>query len=359
MAKNAFTLDGRLRAPRGVTEAQTLKYRGLLEDALHGDRVADARLAEAITTTDREAIGALAHLVNLQTIPQLDKAERKWSDIATTRVVADFRPAVLHSIFGEITGPGVGANGEAATVPENTAYPHVSISGVESLYSKLAKRGVRIDWTFEAQVNDTAGFFGGLPQELMGLTIDTETAEVYDALINGTPSSSALAGGTLPDGTVVKPNSPLIPAAIWQAIREESNREINGNKIGRASAYNVIVPIGIGDFINFQLRRTILEIQDGAITFGGGDQGALAGVTVIESDRLSGLEWYLLPKPGSTRRPVLELLKLRGYETPELRVADASHSYDADVQSLRYRYVVGGALWQSEYIVKSSGAGTV
>lgn len=357
MVPDTFTLDGRVRPPRGVTAAETKKYRGLLEAALRGDIVADARLREAVTTTDREAIGALAHLVNLQTIPQLDKLERQWKNIASVRTVPDFRPAVLYSLYGDLTGPGVGANGQAATVPEGTAYPHVTVSGVESFYAKLAKRGVRIDFTWEAKVNDTAGFFGGLPTELMGLTTDTETAEVYDALLK-TGANRALVGGTLPDGTVVLPNAKLTPAAIWQAIREESTRRVNGNLIGRASGYNVIVPVGIADFINFQLRRTVLEIVEGQITYGAGDQGALAGVTVIESDRFTGTEWLLMPKPGSTRRPVLELLKLRGYETPELRVADASHSYDADVESMRYRYVVGGALWDDVYIVKSTGTGT-
>jgi len=357
MATDSFTLDGRLRAPHGVTKADTSKYRGMLEAALQGDIMADARLREAITTTDREAISTLAHLVNLQTIPQLDKVERKWADIATTRVVPDFRPAVLYSMFGDLTGAGIGENGEAATVPEGTAYPHVTITGQESLYSKLAKRGLKVDYTFEARVNDASGFFGGLPSEIMGVTIDTETAEVYDALINGTGANRKLQGGTLPDDSVVPVNAAVTPNAIHQAIREESNRKVNGRKQGRASGYNVIVSVGTKDFIDFKINRPVISKLDGVTTYAPYDAGAIAGVTTLESDRLSGNEWYLLPKPGSSRRPVLELLKLRGYENPELRTADASYSYDADVQGLRYRYVVGGALWSDSTVVYSSGTG--
>ena len=65
MATDTLTLNGRLRAPRGVTKEIARKYKGLLEAALQGDIIADARLREAITTTDREAISALAHIVNL------------------------------------------------------------------------------------------------------------------------------------------------------------------------------------------------------------------------------------------------------------------------------------------------------
>jgi len=367
--RDKFTLDGRLKPQLGVTKAKVKAAQALMERALQGDIRSDAILREAVTSTD--AVLNVAHLVNLEFVPQLDKVERNWSELATVRTVADFRPAALYSIFGDLNGSGIDENGAAAVVPEGNPYPHVTISGQESMYSKLAKRGVRFDYTWEARINDAIGFFAGLPAELLGLTVDTEYAEILDALINGTSATSALAGGTLPDDTIVAPNAPLTPDALWQAIREESNREINGRKIGRATGYNVLVPVGVKDFIDFQIRRTIISITDGAITYGPGDQSALANVTTIESDRLSGNEWYLLPKPGSTRRPVLELLRLRGYETPELRVNGLTGSYvgggsvspfegsfDSDVISYRYRYVAGGALWDDTYIVKSDGSGT-
>jgi len=362
--KNKLTLDGRLRPQAGVTAESVREVRSLVESALAGDLEADARLrtrltrrSEAITTTS-DIAPSLAQLINLNFIPQFDEAERVWSKIATVREVPDFRPAVLYSMFGDLEGAGIEANGAAATVPEATPYPHVTITGQESAYSKLAKRGFRTDYTWETSVNDTAGFISGIPQEMLGVAVDTEEAEVFEALINGTGAASELDGGTLPDGTVVPINAPLSPAAIWQAIREYSIREVNGKKIGRASRFVVVVPTGTKDFIDYQLRLTIISIQDGAITYGVGDQSALAGIEIVESPFVTGTNWYLLPAPGSVRRPVLELLRLRGYATPELRAREGGYSFETDTAAFRFRYVVGGANWFPDtFIVHSEGDG--
>lgn len=364
-----FTLDGRVKPYAGVTKKKVLAVKGLVERALKGDKIADATLREAITTSD--ALFNVAYIQTLNFIPQFDEAPRVWNQVAGVRVVPDFRPVQLYSIFGDLTGPGIGANGEAVRVPEAAPFPHVTVSGIESAYNSMAKHGFAAKFTWEAQVNDTIGFFDGLAEDMLAVSVDTEEAEVFDALINGVGDDRALEGGELPDGTVVLPNARLTPSAIWQAIIEESNREVNGRKIGRASSYRVVVPVGVAEFINYQLRLTMLEIQDGAVTFGNGDQGALNGITVVESARLSGNEWFLLPAPGATRRPVLELLRLRGHEAPELRVkADGGNyigggavspfegSFDTDTIDFRFRYPVGAALWDDIYVVKSDGSGT-
>jgi hypothetical protein len=288
---------------------------------------------------------------------------------AGARTVPDFKPVVLQSIFGNLTGAGIGANGEAATVPEGTPYPKASVTGIESFYSKLAKRGVSFDFTWEARVNDTAGFFSDMPGELLSLTDDTEYAEVFDALLQ---ANEELPSVTLPDGTVVPVNAPVTPNAIFAAILALAERTINGRKIGTLSGYTVIVPTGRKAYVDYQMRQfqNIVSIQDGAVTFGAPDNSVLSTVEVIESDRVTGTAWYLKPKPGATRRPVLELLRLRGYETPELRVsADAGlylgggtvpgleGSFEADTISYRYRYPIGAVLWDDTWVVYSEGDG--
>lgn len=367
--KNKYTLDGRLKPQLGVSEAKVRKYKGLLERAMQGDIVADAQLREAVTSSD--AALSLAHIVNLNLIPQLDKADRSVVPLvgAGARLTPDFRPVALMSIFGDLDGAGIGANGEALVVPEGTPYPKVSITGRESFYASLAKRGVSFDFTWEARVNDTAGFFTDIPGELLDLTDTTEYAQVFDALLQ---ANEELPSVTLPDGTVVAVNAAASPNAIFAAIIALAERTINGRKIGTLSGYNVIVPTGRKPYVEYQLKQymNIISIQDGAITFGAPDTSVLSTVTVLESDRVTGTKWYVLPKPGATRRPVLELMKLRGYESPELRVsADAGMylgggqvpglegSFEADTISYRYRYVVGGVLWSDSYVVYSEGDG--
>lgn len=367
--KDKFTLDGRLHPQFGVSRAKVKATQALLEKALAGDIIADATLREAVTSTD--AAINLGHLFNLQLIPQLDKLERSIVPLVGSgaRVTPDFRPVMLQSLFGNLDGPGIGANGEAVTVPEGTPYPKVSITGQESFYTKLAKRGVSFDFTWEARVNDAIGFFDGLPSELLELTDTTEYAEIFDALLQANEELPAV---TLPDGTEVAVNAPVSPNAIFAAILALAERTINGNKIGTLTGYNVIVPVGRKLYVDYQLKQwqNMISVQDGAVTFAAPDNGLLSTVTVIESPRVTGTVWYLLPKPGSTRRPVLELLRLRGYENPELRVQNLQGSYvgggkvspfegsfDTDSISYRYRLVVGGVLWDDQWVVYSEGDG--
>lgn len=367
--KDKFTLDGRLKPQLGVTKRKVQAAKDLFEGALHGDIIKDATLREAVTSTDASL--NLGHLLNLQFIPQLDKLERSVVPLVGSgaRTTPDFRPVSLYSLFGDLNGAGIGANGEAVTVPEGTPYPLVSITGQESFYTKLAKRGFRFDYTWEARVNDVVGMFDGMPAEMLSVTDDTEYAEVFDALLQAAQSLPAV---TLPDGTSVTANSVLKPDAIFAAILALAERTINGRKIGTLSGYNVLVPVGRKPYIDYQLRQfqNIISIVDGNVTFGAPDNSVLSTVTVIETPRLSGTEWILLPKPGSTRRPVLELLRLRGYETPELRVENLQGSYvgggkvspfegsfDSDNIAYRFRFVIGGVLWDDTWVVRSTGAG--
>ena len=366
--KDQFTLDGRLKpiSPY-VTKAKVQEADRLLRAALHGDKIAAGKLAEVHATSDLKF--NMAHLITAVTLPQFDEAERTWSQIADVRTVPDFGPVRLQSIYGDLTGAGVHENGGLVDVTEGAPYPYVTVTGQEAFYSKLRKMGAKFGFTWESSVNDIVGFFENIPGELVQLALDTEEREVYEALTNGT--TQELAGGTLPDSTVVLPNAAITPAAIWQAIMELSNKELNGRKVGRASAgYTVIVPVGVKDFIDFKLNQTIVAVQDGSLTLTPGDRSALNGVTVIESSYVTGTNWYVVPKKGSIRRPVLELMRLRGYESPELRVnADTGiyvggsavspfeGNFDNDTIDYRIRYVAGGVLWSTLYTLKSDGTG--
>lgn len=365
--KDEFTLDGRVRpANHYVTKAKVAAADKLLNEAFHGDKIAAGRLAEVFTTSDLKF--NLAHLISVTSLPQFDAAERTWSDVASVRTVPDFGPVRLQSIFGEMTGAGVHEDGGLPVVPEGAPYPYVTVTGQEAFYAKLAKLGAKFGFTWEASVNDIVGFFENIPSELVELALDAEEREVYDALINGT--TNELAAQTLPDGTTTDPNSALTPEGIWAALIQLQNVEVNGRKVGRAAGYNVVVPAGTADYINWKLRQNIIAIQDGLITYGPGDRDALNNVSIVETSFLTGTNWIVLPKKGAIRRPVLELARLRGYESPELRVHGDTGQYvggsavspfegnfDNDTVDFRIRYAIGGILWSDDYSVKSDGTG--
>lgn len=356
--KDRFTFDGRVQPQRGVTKGKVSHLKGLVEEAKRGSLVSEARLKEAFTSSDLQT--SVAHLMNLQIIPQLDKAQYSIDELMETRTVPDFRPVILHSLYGNLEGPGLDEHGAPVRVPEGTQYPTVTVAGEESFYASLAKRGVRFDFTWEAKINDAVGFFTDIPKEIVKLAQDAAYAEGLTAILSA-GGSSALVGGVLPNGNTVRANELVTPDAIWQAILELANREINGEKIGTLTGYNVLVPVGRKSWVDYELNKTILQVQDGSLVLGGGSyyQGALTGVTVVESPRFTGTAWALVPKKGSTVRPSVELLKLRGHETPQLRVRNGGEeSFDDDGLALRLRYVVGGALWSEAWIVKSTGAGS-
>src|SRR5690554_1593895 len=372
--QDEFTLDGRLKpANHLVTRRKVEAADNLLRKAMRGDKIAAGQLAEVHTTSDLKF--NLAHLVSAVAIPQFDEAERTWTQVAGVRTVPDFGPVRLLSLFGSLTGAGVHEQGGLPRVPEAAPYPYVTVTGQEAFYTKLAKLGTKFGFTFESNVNDVAGFFSQIPNELVQLALDAEEREVYDALVNGTTNDTESV--TLPDGTVVPANAELTPEAIWAAIIQLQNVEVNGRKVGRATGYNVVVPRGTADYINWKLNRAIIDVTEptasgGRVKFGPGDRSALANVSVVETDFLDGSQWIILPKPGAIRRPVLKLLRLAGYEQPELRVhgdtgqyvggsavSPFEGSFDNDTIDYRVRYVAGGVMWSSDFSLISSGENSI
>jgi hypothetical protein len=374
--KDGFTADGLLKPGGHVTKAKVSKVKSLMESALRGDRVASATLTETITTSD--ALFNAAYLTTLQILPQFEELPRTWSQIAGVRVLPDFRPAVLRGVFGEFVGlerQGItdlnNPEGIAPIVPENSPYPYATVANVESAYGRLAKRGFGVSWTFEAQVNDNAAdFFASIPGEMIQTILDSEEWEVYQALINGTTASQQLDGGVVYNGDTVLPNAPLSRNAIVRALEELALRQVNGRYVGRSSnGYNLIVGIGQGPAANFILNQQIIEAQDGSFTLSVTDQAGLGSITVIESPYVSAPNWYILPKPGGVRRPVLELGRLRGHEAPQLRVktnatpfAGSSAlapfaSFEFDDISMEIRMPMAGLNWFPDFIIWSNGTG--
>lgn len=366
--KDQFTLDGRVKpANHYVTRAKVAEADKLLTAAMRGDKIAAGKLAEVHTTSDMKF--NIAHLISVTAIPQFDAAPRTWTQIAKVRTVPDFGPVRLMSMFGNLTGAGIHEKGGLVDVPEGAPYPYVSITGQEAFYAKIKKMGTKFGFTWEANISDIVGFFEQIPGELVQAALDTEEREVYTALVNGT--TTVLAGGALPDGTVVPINAPISPNAIWEALLELPKKTVNGKLVGASTnGYNVIVPIGVKAFIDWKLAQPIISILDGTVTLGSGDRSALQAVTIIESAFVTGTQWYVLPKPGGVIRPVLELGRLRGYESPELRVNNDTGTYvggsavspfegnfDNDSIDYRIRYVCGGILWDGSYSLYSKGTG--
>lgn len=371
--KDPLSCDGRLTVPAGVTSRKVAEVKRLFEAARAGNDVAEAQLREAVTTSD--AVFNLVHFANINFLADYDKAPRVWSELAGVREVKDLRDVSLFSL-SRTWGNGVLGDGKPAhiapIIPEGTPYPEAFFSGESAQGARVFKRGFGVEFTLEAQINDGIGVFDQLPNEMRNVALDTEEADVFGALTTqGNTAASQLTGGSLPDGTAVVANAPLSRDAVWRAIIELNERYINGNRVRINGGFNLVVPVGVKPFIEYQLQLSAAVLADGSISYNINDGNPLGSISVVESEFLTGTEWYLLPKKGTTRRPVLERLELRGYRTPQLFVENASGSYVGgsaaspfegsfvnDSIALKLRMFGGGVVWDGGLaVVYSNGTG--
>lgn len=370
MAKNALTLDGRLKLQPGVTKAKVDAIKVLVEDTMAGKRISRGILEETLTSSD--AIFSYAHLTNLNFLPQFDRLEPTWKAIAGTRTVSDFRKPILYSMVTNWDGleeEGVNPGLVAPIVPEGAPYPFATMAGEEALAGGITKRGFKTGFTFEAFINDSLGFIAALPGEMLRIAKDTQDYETYGALINGTTSASQLTAFTVPDGTAVLANDAVSRASLTAAIIQLSQRKINGRLVVVTGGYNLIVPVGQGIGVDFILKQILAQLVDGSYVLNIEGYNPLASITPVESQWVTGTNWYLLPKPGATVRPVLEHATLAGHEAAELRVEDTKGTYvgggeispfegsfDNDSAVFRLRMLGGGILWSPFLVVWSTGA---
>lgn len=371
--KDNFTLDGRVKPVQGVTRAKVSKTREIVEDALSGDRAAKGLFEALITTSD---LGFnFAHLVNLNLVPKFDQAERTWSKIAGTRSVPDFNDVKLYSLDLQWDDRTLGDGNPrhiAPVVPEANPYPEASFTGKTYQGSGLRKRGFRTGFSFEAFVNDSLGYIASLPDEMETVALDTEEFEVYSALINGTGAGQQTSGGTTLEGETVTANAALSRDALIAALEEVATREIEGRRI-QVSSWKLVVPIGTGARANFAINNVTLDqLRPAGRVLNVTGYNPLSPITeVVESEYVTGASWYLVPAPGSTRKPVLDALRLIGHETADLRVQGLTGSYvggaavspfegsfDADTADFRVRLFTRGQLWTPDLIIWSDGSGS-
>lgn len=375
--KNPYTLDGRLPFRAGVTQAKVEAAKDLVERALSGDRIAEGKIKEALVTTSDFAFN-FAQLVNATVLPSLDEVERVSSQIAGVRRVSDFRDNYLYGLSRQWREGVVGDGGEnepldhLPTVPEGTPYPEAIFAGELIQGSSARKAGIRTGITWEAIVNDTMGIVQAIPGAFRDLALNTVERDVFRTLIDGVGGGQTLASGTSIDGTTVVANAPLGRAALDVAITQLRNA-VKDNYGGTVNGgYRLVVGVGQGRQASWLINNLTLDsIKDGNLVLNVSGANPLAGIEVVESVYVDGTNWYLLPAPGTTVRPVLDRLVLIGYEEAELRVNNLTGSYvggttvppfegsfDADTADWRVRLVSGAVLWSPYAVVHSTGAGT-
>lgn len=376
---DTFTLDGRVKVVPGVTEAKVEAVMDLSSRAMKGDRLAKGTLEEAMVSTD--AVFNLAHVAAITALADFDELPRKWDQIANVRTVQDFRPVTLYTLRPDWAEGGVLGDGTprwvAPRIPEAANYPYAHLTEeTNQSVGGVVKRGFKTGFTFEAFINDSVGFLQSLPNSMRDIALDTDEWEVFTALVTGVGDDQQVNGGTIPDGTsTVSANPAISRNALIRAIIELNERQIDSRTVVVSGGYQLIVPIGQGIYVQYAIQNEALVARDSTsgsnvFKFQISGYDPLAGIEIIESEWVTGTNWYLIPKQNAARRPVLELLRLAGHEVPELRVQGNTGDYvgggsvspfegnfDNDTADFRLRMFSKGILWTPDLIIWSDGSG--
>ena len=373
-----FTLHGKVRPQNAnVTPRKVMALKGLIEEAMSGDRKAKGIIEEAISTSD--AMFNWTHLVNLNLVPQFEAAPRQWTKLASVKLVSDFRDVLEYELDPQWDSNTLGDGDPLFTspeVPEGTEYPEATFSGQAAQGSGIKKYGFGSGFTFEAFVNDSLGVIATLPEKMLQVALDTEEKLVFGALKDQAGATQQLQAGNNPDKTAVPKNAPFTRDALIQALIQVKQRKHNKRFITFNGGFKLVVAPGAAINANWQLYGMTLDsVSDSAgRKYSAADAQLVAGVTeVIESPFVSGNAWYLVPNPGSlgAGRDVLKLHKLIGHETPELRVENVTGNYvgggtvspfegsfSTDTSRFRIRQFGSGFNWFPNAVIWSTGAGS-
>lgn len=375
-----------------VNQAKYDAMADLVEGMLSGNVRKKHSLIEHLTTGD-DSIFALAALTNAQVLEMYEDPakERQWKKIAQTRIVDDFETPKFYSIKSELGGnaragktvKGVkesdNPDNVLPVVPEASPYPRFTFEG--ELYQPgrgLHKRGGVFSLSWEKLVSDPENLIAQIPSLITESFLEAEEFEVFDALVQTAKqhaSTVGLQGGTTLDGRQVAKNAPISAEALSVAITQLAKREVDGNPANLRGTFRLIVPIGTADqarwVIEGMKRTTQFDAANGVTSIIDTSFDGLSRIDdIIESEYVTGSEWYLIPTPGSTKRPVLELLKLRGHETPDIRLQNINGQYagggqvgpfegsfETDDAAIRGRLPLAGLNWTPAHVLYSTGTG--
>lgn len=370
-------------------------FNNQLSEALEGDRLAQARLKEAITSDQLAPMFVKA--ANFKFQEYFDAHETIWDKIATKELLTDFRPASLLSLKPDATTAPIDNGGYKHPVgtlphiPELTPYPTMSYQA-DGAFITTAKHGARIQFSFEAFINDEWNVIKRFPKDAAALAARTEDLLVLLQLFD--PAKKTLRTDVFNESNKTKADLNGIPAEIrGEAVGIEGP----GSTINPALSFDALVaaryqalatirdghstyvPEGFVLVTNPALAEVAkgytqineIRVQNGKRTEIKGNP--LKDLEVVTSDLISVVGgdngWVLLPKGGRANgKTVLAKTGLMGREAPELRIHNKTGqligggdvnpyegSFDNDDIEIRIRQIAGAGLVRYDGIIGSTG----
>ena len=326
-----------------------------------------------------------------------------WQKFASEFLLDDFRPVTFYELQRDTSVDFSSKNGgknavvdTLPAIPELTPYPTFGYRANGKMVTGPSKHGIRVQFSWEALLNGDWNLLERFPSDAAEMARRTEEAAVYGILWSLNPEAAGFnpdvisdANGTVlqaasADGTVllndVKKNAPLSYDSLRAAINQVRRTKVN-NRYVTCNKFALLVPTTLQDAAESILSRDFIEETEtkGAVTRKFRVSNPLkATVEVVPSEMpllLGGdngaTNWAIAPFGGrTTARQTIMRTGLRGYNKPELRMADdtgklfsggsvkaTDGSFDNDDAQARVRHITGGAIVNYDGIVASTGKG--
>ena len=382
-----------------LTNARLTEVSQLVEEALSGNKIAQGKIKndiesfrnaeESMSTSDFPA--ALKAITSVAFLGQYEQIQSVWTQYAKPYNVSNLKPQAFYSLtphlitdnFPDVSGGEVTVKGPPSgipRIPELTEYPTVSFSASESSFG-VAKYGARVNFSFEMLLNDEWGVLETLPDQLAQLARNQEDIVATEVLASPVGPNAVFFNNAnrnlVTTGNGFKSNNPALTIdSLENAMSVIRGRSFNGNPV-QVGQFALMVPPALEAEARRLLGITAFQITDpvnGIYTTTNPVSGTTLIVnpwlTIIDKSATANTTWYLLPAGSAGIRPAVVFSKIRGRETPELRIASATGNYlgggevpgregsflNDDIE-FRIRYFMGAAGIAYEVTAVSTGVG--
>lgn len=324
--------------------ARVVAVARIYEAASHGDQHAMADLREAMSTSDFPYL--FGDFLYRRLVAQYQARPPVWQQFAQRTVVRDFRPQKLIDFLG---GAGL-----LDDIPEYDEYPLRAFDDNE-IEIVVGKKGARVRWSWEMQVNDDLGAFQRAPGQMARGSRSTEDHTVTSVVCDSNGPKAWLSPAT-GAGTALSKDSLNAGLEVLNTATD-----VDGNPIDVGTPV-LMVPPSLQLTAQQIIRTTEVRQTSTDETNIQAGNGLLVTPEIVVNRWLPSIDtthgstaWYLLPNPDSPR-PAVFAAFLQGHETPELRykadggqyvgggdVPNEEGGFDNDDIQYRIRHVVGGA----------------
>lgn len=384
-----------------ITNERLAQVSKLLDGAMAGDAVAQGTIKSEILKSQRQEISesmstsdfptALKAITTVAFLGQYQQIDSIWDQYARPYNVNNLRPQAFYSLlpdYSNLPGMNAGVNtllaapGGIPRVPELTEFAPISFSASASSFG-VAKYGARVTFSFEMLLNDEWNVLETLPTELAQLAKNQEDIVATEVLTtpsgvntqffnNGNQNLINTTNGFATDNPVLSYD------ALVDAVNIIRQRKFNGQPVV-VNKFALIVPPALALAAQRVLQITQFRNVNGSETLIYEESQVAPDVQIVVNPWLGVIDqsgtakttWYLVPLQSAGVRPAVVFSKIRGRETPELRIADYTGDYlggaevpgsegsflQDDIQ-FRVRHFVGAAGIGFETTAVSNGSGS-